>query len=212
LRGQDQDPRSPLAFQPVGYGLDGAVDLAGPAGARPACKRIAALERSRGVKQLEFKEFYRADRDSCLRAVLASVGDRQLAEDLVAEAFTRAWTGWAKVSRHPSPRAWVVRTALNTRVTWWRRRRREVALADGHEVSGPTPTDAALDPSLLSALRLLPQRQREVVAFRVFLDLDTAATAKALGIAPGTVTAHLARAVAALRSELVSPSKQEDLS
>ncbi|MEV0096029.1 sigma-70 family RNA polymerase sigma factor [Streptomyces sp. NPDC050738] len=164
------------------------------------------------MKQLEFKEFYRADRDVCLRAVLASVGDRQLAEDLVAEAFTRAWTGWAKVSRHPSPRAWVVRTALNTRVTWWRRRRREVALIGDHDPAGPPVTDAALDPALLTALRRLPQRQREVVAFRVFLDLDTAGTAKALGIAPGTVTAHLARAVAALRGELVSvPPQREDL-
>ncbi|MFF0190906.1 hypothetical protein [Streptomyces sp. NPDC005244] len=49
----------------------------------------------RGVKQLDFEEFYRADRDMCLRAVLASVGERRLAEELVAEAFTRAWTGWA---------------------------------------------------------------------------------------------------------------------
>ncbi|WP_069884313.1 sigma-70 family RNA polymerase sigma factor [Streptomyces luteocolor] len=162
------------------------------------------------MKQLEFKEFYRADKDVCLRAVLASVGDRQLAEDLVAEAFTRAWTRWSRVSRHPSPRAWVVRTALNTRITWWRRRRREVTLAEAHESSGPPATDAALDPSLLNMLRQLPQRQREVIAFRVFLDLDTATTAKALGIAPGTVTAHLARAVAALRGELVSAPQQED--
>jgi len=58
----------------------------------------------------------------------------------------------------------------------------------------------------------VPQRQREVVAFRVFLDLDTASTAKALGIAPGTVTAHLARAVAALREELASVPPQEDRS
>lgn len=161
------------------------------------------------MKQLEFKDFYRADRDVCLRAVLASVGDRQLAEDLVAEAFTRAWTGWAKVSRHPSPRAWVVRTALNTRVSWWRRRRREVALSADHEVPGRSAGDTALDPALLRVLRRLPARQREVVAFRVLLDLDTAATAKALGIAPGTVTAHLARAVATLRAELVSVPREE---
>ncbi|MGW6055449.1 sigma-70 family RNA polymerase sigma factor [Streptomyces sp. NPDC055189] len=162
------------------------------------------------MKQLEFREFYRADRDVCLRAVLASVGDRQLAEDLVAEAFTRAWTRWSKVSRHPSPRAWIVRTALNTRISWWRRRRREVAMPERHEVCQPAPTDAALDPSLLAVLRRLPQRQREVIAFRVFLDLDTATTARTLGIAPGTVTAHLARAVATLRGELVSTPQQED--
>jgi RNA polymerase sigma-70 factor (ECF subfamily) len=34
-----------------------------------------------------FAEFYQVARNDCLRAVLASVGDRQAAEDLVAEAF-----------------------------------------------------------------------------------------------------------------------------
>jgi DNA-directed RNA polymerase specialized sigma24 family protein len=161
------------------------------------------------VKQLEFQEFYQASRDVCLRAVLASVGDRQLAEDLVAEAFTRAWMSWHSVSRHPAPRAWIVRTALNTRVSWWRRRRREVALDGGHEVADTTAGGPGLDPTLLTALRRLPQRQREVIAFRVFLDLDTRTTAKVLGIAPGTVTAHLSRAVTTLRDHLVTVENRE---
>jgi DNA-directed RNA polymerase specialized sigma24 family protein len=42
-----------------------------------------------------------------------------------------------------------------------------------------------------------------VVVLRVFLDLDTRTTADVLGIAPGTVTAHLARAVSTLREHLV---------
>jgi len=53
-------------------------------------------------------------------------------------------------------------------------------------------------------LRRLPRRQREVIVFRVFLDLDARTTAKILGIAPGTVTAHLSRAVATLRDHLVT--------
>ncbi|MFE2429412.1 RNA polymerase sigma factor [Streptomyces sp. NPDC059373] len=161
------------------------------------------------MKQLEFREFYRASQDVCLRAVLASVGDRQLAEDLVAEAFTRAWMSWPSVSRHPAPRAWIVRTALNTRVSWWRRRRREVALSGGHDAADTAAGDPGMDPALLAVLRQLPQRQREVIALRVFLDLDTATTAKALGIAPGTVTAHLSRAVATLRGHLVTVDNPE---
>ncbi len=160
------------------------------------------------MKQLEFREFYQANRDLCLRAVLAAVGERQLAEDLVAEAFTRAWVSWHSVSRHPAPPAWIVRTALNTRISWWRRRRREVALEDGHEVIG-TEAGTGLDPTLLAALRGLPQRQREVIALRVFLDLDTRTTAKVLGIAPGTVTAHLSRAVTTLRDHLVTIDNPE---
>ena len=161
------------------------------------------------MKQQEFQEFYEASRDTCLRAVLAGVGDRQLAEDLVAEAFTRAWVSWHSVRRHPAPPAWIVRTALNTRVSWWRRRRREVALEDGHDVTAAAAETPGLDPTLLIALRRLPQRQREVIVFRVFLDLDTRTTAKVLGIAPGTVTAHLSRAVTTLRGHLVTVDHPE---
>jgi hypothetical protein len=65
-----------------------------------------------------------------LRTVLASVGDLDRAKDLVDEAFARAWASWRKVHRHPAPRAWVVRTALNVGVSAWRRRRREVQFSE----------------------------------------------------------------------------------
>jgi DNA-directed RNA polymerase specialized sigma24 family protein len=158
---------------------------------------------------LEFTEFYKAERDRCLRAVLAVVGDRQLAEDLASEAFTRAWMSWQSVRRHPAPRAWIVRTALNVRISWWRRRRREVVLAEAYDVVDAGGGGLGVDPQLLAVLRQLPQRQREVVVFRILLDLDTEATAQALGMARGTVTAHLSRAVATLRDCLVTEQSQE---
>jgi DNA-directed RNA polymerase specialized sigma24 family protein len=43
----------------------------------------------------------------------------------------------------------------------------------------------------------------------VFLDLDTNRTAQVLGIAPGTVMAHLGRAIAALRHDLMPERQQE---
>ena len=160
---------------------------------------------------MDFTEFFEQSRAGCLRAVYASVGDRQLAEELVAEAFARAWASWAKVSRHPAPQAWIVRTSLNAHVSWWRRRRREVPWeghddlpADADPTSGP-----GIDARLMAALWALPARQRQVIALRVFLDLDTQATAEALGIAPGTVTAHLHRATSALRRQLNSLTEQE---
>ncbi len=163
------------------------------------------------VRQLAFAftDFYQASREACLRAVLASVADRELAEDLVAEAYTRAWVSWHAVSRHPAPRAWIVRTALNTNVSWWRRRRGEAAFGGREVVHATTEGHTGLDPSLREMLRRLPQREREVIALRVFLDLDTRGTAEVLGIAEGTVRAHLSRAVATLRAYFAADYQQE---
>jgi RNA polymerase sigma factor (sigma-70 family) len=111
------------------------------------------------------------------------------------------------VRKHAAPRAWVVRTALNLGVSWWRRRNREVPLAE-HDAATPAGAGDSVDPALIAALRRLPARQREVLALRIFLDLDTETTAKVIGIAPGTVMTHLSRAVAALRRDL-SPANTE---
>jgi DNA-directed RNA polymerase specialized sigma24 family protein len=119
---------------------------------------------------------------------------------------------WRTVRNHPAPEAWVVRTALNAGTSWWRRHQREVPLGD-HDAAAPQrwePGEAGgalgsgsgpvASPAVLAALRALPGRQREVIALRVFLDLDIATTARLLAIAPGTVGAHLSRAVATLRA------------
>lgn len=156
----------------------------------------------------EFAEFFAASWDPCLRAVAASTGDMTLAEDQTAEAFARAWASWRKVSRHPAPRAWVVRTALNTGASWWQRRSKETPLP-GHDSALPDSQGTGVDAAVLAAVRRLPARQREVTVLRVFLDLDTDTTARQLGIAPGTVRAHLARAMAALRGELAPDATTE---
>jgi RNA polymerase sigma-70 factor (sigma-E family) len=158
--------------------------------------------------QAEFTQFFRASWEPCLRAVVAVVGSPPLAEDQVAEAFAKAWASWRKVSRHPAPQAWVVRTALNTGASWWRRRRHELPLAD-HDLTAPGGLGGGLDATLLTALRRLPSRQREVIALRIFLDLDTGTIAGQLGIEAGTVRVHLSRGVAALRRELAFAQTME---
>jgi len=161
----------------------------------------------------DFAEFYRDAVDDCLRAVVVTVGDADVARDLVDESFARAWASWHTVSRHPAPKAWIVRTALNAGVSRWRRRRREIPVASPAEVTEPSPASAAsegwVDPQVMTALRRLPERQRQVVALRLILDLDTNTTAEALGIAPGTVMAHLARAMTTLRGQLEPDLQQE---
>ena len=161
-------------------------------------------------EQAEFAKFFQASWEPCLRAVVAVVGSPPRAEDQVAEAFARAWASWRKVSRHPAPQAWVVRTALNTGASWWwRRRGRELPLA-GYDLTAPGgPGHGGLDSTLLTALWSLPARQREVIALRIFLDLDTGTIASQLGIEAGTVRMHLSRGVAALRRELAPTPTSE---
>jgi len=156
-------------------------------------------------EQAEFAEFFQASWEPCLRAVMAVVGSPQLAEDQVAEAFARAWRSWRKVRQHPVPRAWVVRTALNAGASWWRRRREfplaDQGLAEDQGADKPGP-DSGLDAAVVTALGRLPIRQREVIALKIFLDLDTDTIARQLGIAPGTVRVHLSRAITTMRREL----------
>jgi RNA polymerase sigma-70 factor (ECF subfamily) len=169
-----------------------------------------------GTQRLDFAEFYRSSRDDCLRTVLVIVGDQDCAQELVAEAFARACASWRMVSRHPAPAAWVMRTALNLNISRWRRRRREVPVPDpgmlaDRPAAGTTDQDP-VDPQIMAALLRLPARQRQVIALRLILDLDTSGTAQVLGITPNTVMAHMARALAALRSDLVSEPQQENQS
>lgn len=119
----------------------------------------------------------------------------------MAEAFDRAWARWRTVRDARSPAAWVVRTAVNADISWWRKRRREVG--PPQDVRSDQPDlDGRRD--LIAAVRRLPKRQREVVALRYILDLDTTTTAVALDISPGTVSAHLHQALATLRADLAT--------
>jgi RNA polymerase sigma factor (sigma-70 family) len=167
-----------------------------------------------GTQRADFAEFYRSFRDDCLRTVLLIVGDQDNAQELVAEAFARACACWPAVSRHPAPAAWVVRTAVNLNISRWRRRRREVPVPDPGLLADPpaaaTAAQDPVDPQIMTALLRLPARQRQVVALRLILDLDTTTTAQVLGITPNTVMAHMARALATLRSDLVPVPQQEN--
>lgn len=147
----------------------------------------------------EFETFYRGAKDPCFRALLATVGSTHEADDLLAEAFTRALANWDEVCVHPRPEAWVVRTALNLHRDRWRRSNRQRRRLARDAASAFT---VPFDTELLDAVRALPERQREVVALRVLLDLSAEQTANVLDIEVGTVGTHLRRALATLRANL----------
>jgi len=151
------------------------------------------------MDEMTFDAFYRASKDDCFRALVVAIGDRAEAEDLTAEAFARALERWPQVRSHPRPEAWLMTVAMNLHRDRWRRARRSVGSLLRRNVD---PPPLPIDARLLAAIRGLADQQRRVLALRVVLDLDTVRTAEVLGIAPGTVTAHLHRALSVLRDVL----------
>lgn len=153
-----------------------------------------------------FTGFYEATKDSVFRAVLlARGGELEGAEDAVAEAYEKAFLRWEKVAAHPNPTAWVIRTAINHRISMWRRhgpKTPEVPQSTSLQTEG-------LDPALLQLIRELPKGQREVLALRVLLDFSTEQTAEVLGVKQGTVKKQLHRALQALRLHLVTHEAKE---
>src|SRR3984957_3462335 len=127
------------------------------------------LRRNSGVDHEhseDFAAFYAAAWGGCLRAVRAVVGDPVQAEELTAEAFAKAFARWREVQRHPAPRAWGVRVAVNTHISWWRKRRREVPWGATGSANDRAAEDVAplLDGRVEAAVLALPRRQREVIA------------------------------------------------
>ncbi|MEN9823398.1 MAG: hypothetical protein RLZ04_1824 [Actinomycetota bacterium] len=146
----------------------------------------------------DFAGFYLESKNRCFRALLATVGNVDEADELLAEAYTRAFANWFSVATHPAPAAWVVRTALNLHRDRWRRRERLAPLS----VERPSAHSSLVDPGIIASICRLPTRQREVLVYRVLLDLSAGETARELGIDPGTVGTHLRRALGALRADL----------
>ena len=58
--------------------------------------------------------------------------------------------------------------------------------------------------AVVDALRTLPLRQREALVLRFYADLSAGQIASIMGISPGAVKSHTARAMSALRRVLES--------
>ena len=146
--------------------------------------------------QVEFDAFVVAASPRLVRTAYLLVHDRQLAEDLLQTALTKAWFAWRRIEGNPEP--YVRRVMVTTAVSWWRRRwTREVPSDRIPERAGPG-SDAP-DQDLWQALGRLPVRQRAVVVLRFYEDLTEADTADLLGCSVGTVKSQCSKALAKLR-------------
>ena len=155
-----------------------------------------------------FEDFYAGVADSVYRALAVALADASLAREARDEAMARAYARWDEVRRCANPPGWVFRVGFNWATSWRRKLRRERPLTDagGWPVVAPRQADPA-DPDLTDALLRLPVAQRAVVVCRVLFNLTTAETADMLAVAEGTVRSRLARAMAALRTDLTEEDR-----
>jgi RNA polymerase sigma-70 factor (ECF subfamily) len=145
----------------------------------------------------DFETFYRDAYADIARALTATLGDFDLAQEATDEAMVRAYVRWDKIRAYDNPGGWVYRVGLN----WARSARRRLTRAlPFHERRIVDPP--ATDPAHFAALADLDISLRAVVVCRLLLDWSVDQTAAALKLKPGTVKSRLHRAIAQLERTL----------
>ena len=121
------------------------------------------------------------------------VGDICEAEDLVQEAFVRATAAGGRFLRADNHEAWLRTTAIHLHRNRWRKLRNFARIR--HRLEQPTdPQGLDEHVTVISALRSLPEAQRQVIALYYLADLPMTEVADTLGCPVGTVKSRLQRA------------------
>ncbi len=148
------------------------------------------------VDRPDFVAFFRAEYPGLVALATAVTGDRQAGEDIAAEAMTRAFRRWSRISTYDRPGAWTRRVAINLLHSRRRRVGSEVRAllrlrprtADANDDCTDEIVGADTFQRLLSSLA---PRQRTAAALYYLDDLPVAEIAALMGCTDGTVKSHL---------------------
>jgi RNA polymerase sigma-70 factor (sigma-E family) len=150
------------------------------------------------------REHYR----SLVRLATLVLGDVGLAEQVTQDAFVKLHLRWGGLRRLDRAPAYLRSAVLNGA----RSHLRHQQVRERHSAkrtvapSQITPETSALGRAdherVVAALRRLPNRQREALALRYYLDLPEVEIAAAMGVSAGSVKTHLHRGLAALAHQL----------
>jgi RNA polymerase sigma-70 factor (sigma-E family) len=163
-------------------------------------------------------ELYAAHWTGLVRLAWLLLRDDLAAEEVVQDAFIAVHRRWNTLRSHESAAAYLRRSVVNGARSGLRHRgveERYLTREQGEPTAYARRTEAsaedrALDAeatsSMIVALGRLPQRQKEVLTMRYYLDLSEAEIADALGISAGSVKAHAHRGLATLRDRMEAAS------
>ena len=148
---------------------------------------------------------YDAHAISMIRIALVMLGDRAAAEDVVQDAFFGLYRRWPKLTDRANALAYVRSAVFNGCRDALRRQarsdQRDRATPWSWQDAGSAEAAALIGEDrklILAAVRRLPDRQREALVCRYYLEMSEEETARAMNISRGTVKSTTSRAVAAL--------------
>jgi RNA polymerase sigma-70 factor (ECF subfamily) len=178
----------------------------------------AVARETPGDELQDFDSLVRLHRPRVFRFLLASLRNRETAENLTQDCFVRAYRARGQFRGASSMGTWFMQIAANlvrdhetnSRLKFWRRTLRSEA--DVTELGRAIP-DGAQSPeaqalmreqvqSVWGAAACLPMRQRTVFLLRFVEDMDLLEIAEVTGMKEGTVKAHLFRALQSVRARL----------
>lgn len=146
------------------------------------------------------------------------VRDSHDAEDVVQEAFLRAFKFWGGY-RGGDTRAWLLKIVRNTSYSWLEKNRSSLAAEEfdetRHTAEAPAPdpeaslVTVAQSELIREALLALPINFREAIILRELEGLSYREIAEVMGVPIGTVMSSLARGRARLRELLLRDRTEE---
>ena len=159
--------------------------------------------------------------DSAYRTALRLTGQPASAEDLVQEAFLRAFRGFGQFERGTNFKAWIFRILTNVFLNDYRRKSREPQAADFSEVQPADPATesgqfraeeveairAHLGDEAVRALDRLPPDFRLPFLLSTFEGFSYKEIASILEVPIGTVMSRLFRARNLLKNDLKEYAK-----
>jgi RNA polymerase sigma factor (sigma-70 family) len=142
-----------------------------------------------GIPLEAIEAVYRTRAADFFRFALAKTGDPERARDAVQEGFARAIRGGATFQGTGPLEAWVARCVLNAALDL----NRVFSRIQSEPEDVPADSTASDDSGsvIRDAVRQLPQRQRDALFLRYYLDFDYRAIAEALDVEVGTISATL---------------------
>jgi len=157
-----------------------------------------------------FDAFYTGSSRRVLHQMYAMTGNLADAQELVQEAYARAWQRWSSVSTYDDPEAWVRTVAWRLAASRWRKAKNGVAALLRHGPAPDTPEPSIDNVALVAALRQITEAQRRTVVLHHLVGLSVAEVAHEMNVPEGTVKARLSRGRAALAQLLSDTSLSEE--